>query len=118
MHLAGHIRPVGRVFETPGQHNKYNIVRLNIRLKIGFSFSPMQVTVVGSSSTGLKDPNVHEIIPPNEIEKTMHELSENQLQEGANPFGTLKMLDAVFNVNNNFENKQVYVYMTPNWQIL
>jgi hypothetical protein len=55
----------------------------------------------------LKDPNVHEIIPPNEIEKTMHELSENQLQEGANPFGTLKMLDAVFNVIDDFETLKI-----------
>ena len=57
-----------------------------------------QVTAVGASSTGLKDPNIHEIAPATDMEKKLHELSGGQLQEGANPYGMLKMLDIVFNV--------------------
>jgi len=65
-------------------------------------FFQTQVTAVTASSTGLKDPNVHEIIPATDMEKKLHELSGGQLQEGSNPFGMLKMLEIVFDVITRF----------------
>lgn len=48
---------------------------------------------------GKTDSNIHQIVPKNNLEKTLNEMSESQLKGGANPFDTLKMLTSVFEVN-------------------
>ena len=58
-----------------------------------------QITVVSANSLGkVVDPNIREIVPPNELEKALSQMSESQLKGSANPFDTLKLLENVFEV--------------------
>ncbi len=53
---------------------------------------------MSGNSVGKLEPNMREIVPANNLERALGQLSESQLKDGANPFDAFKMLGEVFEV--------------------